>query len=149
MIKIVRTDSENNDFIKLVKDLDAYLVITDQEDHDFYNQFNKLDTIKYVVLIYFNGKPVGCGAIKKYDAKTMEVKRMFTSKENRGKGFASRILTELEQWAKEMLFTRCILETGIRQPEAINLYKKNSYTVIENYGQYTNVHESVCFEKKM
>jgi GNAT superfamily N-acetyltransferase len=67
--------------------------------------------------------------------------------EYRGKGVATLVLKELEKWSLELNFTRLILETGIKQPEAIGLYTKNEYTKIPNYGQYENVKSSVCFEK--
>jgi len=54
MFKISRTKSSNPDFIALIKRLDAYLAITDGEDHDFYNQFNIIDKINHVVLVYEN-----------------------------------------------------------------------------------------------
>ncbi|WP_442264884.1 GNAT family N-acetyltransferase [Tenacibaculum sp. ZS6-P6] len=149
MISLVRTDSENKDFRTLVKQLDAFLAVTDGEDHDFYNQYNKLDLIKHVVLIYVDNEPLACGAIKQYDTTTMEIKRMFTSEKARGKGLASQILKALEIWAKELSFNRCILETGIRQVEAVHLYKKNNYKIIENYGQYSGLEESICFEKQI
>ncbi|WP_075343352.1 GNAT family N-acetyltransferase [Tenacibaculum agarivorans] len=149
MITIVRTDAKNAHFIQLVKELDAFLAITDGDDHDFYNQYNKLDHIKYVIIGYIDEVPVACGAIKQFDAKTMEIKRMFTSEKSRGKGMASKILAELEKWAIELSFERCILETGIRQVEAVHLYKKNKYSLMENYGQYAGIKESLCFEKKL
>ncbi len=147
MIRIIRTDSNNQDFIKLVKDLDADLAKRDGEDHPFYAQFNKIDKIKYVVVAYENGKAVGCGAIKEYRPNTMEIKRMYTSPESRGKGIAAQVLSELERWASELAYEKCILETGKKQPEAIGLYKKNGYKIIPNYGQYANIENSVCFEK--
>ena len=149
MITFLRTDSKNNDFISLVKELDAFLAVTDGEDHSFYDQYNKLDNIKYVIIAYIDDIPVACGAIKQFNTTTMEVKRMFTSEKSRGKGLASRVLKELEKWALELSFERCILETGIRQVEAVQLYKKNNYTLIENYGQYAGIEESLCFEKKL
>ena len=144
-----RTNSENKDFAVLVSHLDADLKIRDGDDHSFYNQFNKIDTIKHAIVAYLNDQPVGCGAIKEYNNNTMEVKRMFVLPAFRGKGIASKILTELEIWAKELLYESCILETGKKQPEAIALYQKNGYAVIENYGQYKGVDNSVCFEKKL
>ena len=147
MIEILRTDSSNTDFINLVKFLDIDLAIRDGDEHSFYAQFNKLDAIKYVVLAVENGQAVGCGAIKEYDLDTMEVKRMYTSPQSRGKKIASRVLAELENWAKELSYKRCILETGNKQPEAIALYNRNSYQRILNYGQYANVENSLCFEK--
>lgn len=149
MIKIRRTDSDDRNFIELVKFLDADLAEKDGSDHSFYSQFNKIDTIKYTVVVYENDKPMGCGAIKKYSPNTMEIKRMYTMPKGRGKGIATKVLAELEVWAAELRCTKCILETGKRQPEAIALYKKNGYTLIPNYGQYTGIENSLCFEKKI
>ncbi|MRT16535.1 GNAT family N-acetyltransferase [Vitellibacter sp. q18] len=143
-----RTNATNPDFIKLVKNLDTELAVRDGDDHPFYDQFNKLDSIKYAVVAYDeNQAPVGCGAIKQFSPKVMEVKRMYVAKENRGQGIAAEILRMLEIWALELGNRKCILETGIHQPEAISLYKKSGYTFIDNYGQYAGVANSVCFEK--
>lgn len=147
MIKLVRTHSENEDFIFLVKQLDAYLKITDEDEHDFYNQFNSLGSIKHVVIAYLDNKPVGCGATKPFDDSSLEIKRMFTSSKARGKGIGTLLLKELEDWASELNYTSCVLETGIRQLEAVQFYKKNLYKIIANYGQYINVENSLCFEK--
>ncbi len=147
MIRFIRSDSDNKDFIKLVRDLDTDLAERDGEDHSFYAPFNKIDKIRFAVVIYENNKPVGCGALKEYAPGTMEVKRMYVTPESRGKGIATKILTELEKWATELSCTKCILETGKRQPEAIGLYRKYGYQPIPNYGQYINVENSVCFEK--
>lgn len=149
MIKIKRTNSDHEDFITLVKLLDAYLVIADGSDYFFYSRFNKLDKIKYVVVAYENDKPIGCGAIKKFAPNVMEIKRMYTSPESRGKGIATKVLAELEKWATELSCEKCVLETGKRQHEAVGLYKKNGYKIIPNYGQYSNMENSVCFEKEM
>ena len=149
MIRLFRTDSGNKDFIRLVKELDADLAERDGEEHSFYSKFNKVDMIRHVVVAYQNNVAISCGAIKEYDPKTMEVKRMFTSPENRGKGFAGIILHELENWARELNFEKCILETGKRQAEAIRLYKKSGYDIIPNYGQYAGIENSVCFKKDL
>lgn len=147
MIQLLRTNAEHPDFTALVKCLDADLAQRDGEDHDFYAQFNQIDTIRFAVVAYENETPVGCGAIKAYSPDAMEVKRMYVSPEHRGKGIATLILSELENWAGELSYTRCVLETGKKQPEAIELYKKAGYRVIANYGQYAGVENSVCFEK--
>ena len=149
MIRLVRTSSDNPDFIQLVKHLDADLAERDGKDHSFYAQFNKIDKIKHVVIAYENEEPVACGAIKEYAPDMMEVKRMYTSLESRGKGIASEVLRELENWASELSYERCILETGKKQPEAIRLYQKNGYKIIPNYGQYAGIENSLCFEKQL
>lgn len=149
MAEIIRTDSNHPDFLMLVSRLDRYLAVTDGEEHEFYDQYNKLDKIKQVVIIFEDGRAVGCGALKEYEPGVMEVKRMYTVEEKRGKGYASMILAELEKWAAEMFCRKCILETGTRQPEAIALYKRNGYKLIPNYGQYAQAENSLCFEKQL
>lgn len=149
MTTVIRTDSDNPDFISLVKQLDADLAERDGADHAFYSQYNKIHKIRHAVVITENGKPVACGAMKEYSSIAMEVKRMFTARETRGKGLATIVLTELENWAKELSYEKCVLETGKRQPEAIELYKKSGYKLIPNYGQYVGIENSVCFEKDL
>lgn len=149
MIRLTRTNSGNEDFQALVKELDIDLKIRDGEEHSFYAQFNRIDSIKCAVVAYDDGEPVGCGAIKEYAVKTMEVKRMYVPLKKRGKGIASLVLQELEKWSKELGMEKCILETGKKQPEAIRLYEKNNYHIIPNFGQYQNVENSVCFGKEL
>jgi GNAT superfamily N-acetyltransferase len=147
-ISLLRTDSSHPDFIALVRQLDADLAIRDGDDHAFYAQFNKIDMIKHALVAYHENKePAGCGAIKPFADDTMEVKRMWVEPAFRGKGIASQILKELEDWTRELGYKRCVLETGKKQLEAMQLYPKNGYRVIPNYGQYIGIDNSVCFEK--
>ena len=147
MISLLRTDSAHPDFITLVKMLDADLAVRDGEDTIFYASLNKTDAIRHVIVAYVNEQPVGCGAIREFDTDSMEVKRMFTLPAARGRGVATRVLNELQNWSKELGYEKCILETGKRQPEAIALYLKNGFVIIPNYGKYVGIENSVCFEK--
>ncbi len=147
MINLLRTDSDNANFRELVALLDADLAIRDGAEHAFYMQFNKIDKIRYVIVAYEDEKAVGCGAFKDYKKETAEIKRMFVREDERGRGIAGLILTELETWARECGFSECVLETGVKQPEAIRLYQKSGYETIPNYGQYLNVENSVCMKK--
>ena len=147
MATIKRTTSDDPDFQTLVVLLDRDLAIRDGDEHDFYHQFNKIDSIRNVVLAYIDNVPVGCGAFKEYESGTVEIKRMYTLPDHRGKRIAAEILTELEHWARELNYTACILETGKKQPEAIRLYERSGYTLIPNYGQYAGVENSVCMKK--
>ena len=146
-MKIIRTDAKNPDFIRLIYELDAYLKVTDGEDHEFYNQFNGLDNIKNVVIAYKDKQAIGCGAFKKFDNETAEIKRMYVKINHRGYGIAQAILNSLELWALEKDFKKCILETGDRQIEAIKFDFKSGYIRIANYGQYAQMDNSNCFEK--
>ncbi len=149
MIHCIRTDASHPDFKKLVVELDAELRIRDGDESDFYEQFNKSDSIKYAIVLYLNDVAVGCGALRPYSNDKMEVKRMYIPLAHRSKGLATLVLKELEKWADELGCHHLILETGIRQPEAIRLYTKNGYNSIPNYGQYEGVSSSVCFEKHL
>jgi putative acetyltransferase len=147
MFSIIRTNSDNTDFKKLVALLDEDLKITDGDEHAFYDQFNKIDNIKNVVVFYLEKVAVGCGAFKEYNSTTVEIKRMYTHHDYRGRGIASKIVSELESWARELKYQEAILETGTKQIPAIALYQRLDYLVIPNYGQYENVENSVCMRK--
>ena len=146
---VKRVDSTDKDFQKLVQFLDADLAIRDGDEHDFYHQFNKIDMLKNCLVAYLDDIPVACGAIKPFDEKSVEVKRMYTDPQKRKMGLASETLHQLEIWAKELGYKKCVLETGIKQPEAIALYEKSGYQRIPNYGQYIGIENSVCFEKEI
>lgn len=144
-----RTDSDEIDFRNLVVMLDQDLKRRDGDDHAFFAQFNKIDKIRHVVVCYHDAIPVGCGAFKEFNTNTVEIKRMFVLPDYRGKGFAKAVLIELELWAAALNYTHTILETGKKQPEAIQLYLKAGYTIIPNYGQYENVENSICMTKEI
>lgn len=129
--------------------LDKELVVRDGDEHAFFAQYNKIDTIKHVIIAYKEDKAVGCGAFKKFDEDSVEIKRMFVVPEGRGNKIASKVLMELENWAKEIGSKSCVLETGATFNDALALYHNSGYEVSENYGQYTNVSSSVCFYKKL
>ncbi|MBC8883532.1 GNAT family N-acetyltransferase [Flavobacterium piscinae] len=149
MIDLLRTTSDHTDFQSLVVQLDAYLQEIDGEDHAFYSQYNKSNLLKNALIAYENTIPVGIGAYKEYDSETIEIKRMFTFPEQRGKGIAKTILTELENWAREENYSIAILETGVELKVAISLYQKMGYQLIENYGQYSGVENSICMKKHL
>ncbi len=148
-IRIVRTNSNSPEFRALVALLDQDLRLRDGEEHDFYAAFNKIDSLAQIVVAYADSVAVACGAFKKYSEQVVEIKRMFVLPEHRGLGIAGRVLSELEAWASELGFSESILETGKKQPEAIQLYKKSGYQLIPNFGQYHEVDNSVCMRKPL
>jgi len=154
MLRLIRTDSGNTDFGRLVEALDRELAVLDGEDHAYYAQFNKTGTLGWVVVAYWDGgsagvEAVGCGAIRPWEGNVGEVKRMYVMPEFRRRGIAGAVLRELERWGAELGLTGLVLETGIVQPEAIGLYGKNGYRIIENYGQYAGMETSVCMRKDL
>ena len=144
-----RTTSSDSDFGDLVALLDADLMKRDGEEHHFYAQFNKTINIRNVIVGYVGIMPICCGAFKEYEINKAEIKRMFVVPEYRGHGIGFNILKELEIWAAELNYTECILETGKKQPQAIGLYHKAGYNIIENYGQYKGIENSLCMSKSI
>lgn len=144
-----RTDSSNTDFRNLVKLLDADLAVRNGDDHAFYDQFNKIDSIKNCIVIYIDNLPAACGAFKEFSEDTVEIKRMYTSPDYRKRGLATAIVKELESWARESGYSKAVLESSLEQNEALSVYEKSGYYRIPNYGQYVGVDKSVCYEKKL
>ena len=149
MNQIVRTTPDNIDFKRLIELLDIDIQKRDGDEHVFYAQFNKTDSIKNAVVVYVDEIAAGCGAFKLYQDEVAEIKRMYVDPQMRGKGIASKILIELENWAREEGYTSAILETGHNFPEAVALYQKNGFVITENYGQYIGVADSICFQKDL
>lgn len=148
-MRTLRTDSCNGDFIRLVERLDAFLAVINGEDHSFYNRFNSLDTIRNVVVVYDGDQAVSCGAFKRFDEVSCEIKRMFTEPSHRGRGLAGIVLDELEKWARESGYASAVLETSVKLDAAKNLYRRKGYDRIENYGPYRDAPDSLCFMKSL
>ena len=147
--RTIRADSAHHDFRSLVRSLDEYLAEKDGDDHAFYDQYNQPHNIRHVIIAYQNEEPVACGAIRGISPGVTEVKRMYTKPAFRGRGYAAAVLGELEKWARELGFRKCVLETGLRQTEAVRFYGHNGYRRIPNYGPYAGVENSLCFEKEI
>ena len=145
--KAIKTSSDNIDFKLLVAELDAHLVEFYGNQQDFFNKHNSIEAIKHVIVVYDNGHPIGCGAIKQYSDTIIEIKRMYVKPEYRGRGIAATILMALENWAKDLGYLTSILETMKAKESVISMYKKNGYSIMDNYGQYKNMETSVCMSK--
>jgi GNAT superfamily N-acetyltransferase len=101
---------------------------------------------------YLDGSPVGCGAVRRVDLQTGEIKRMYVAPVARGHGVGRRILDVLEAEARKLNVARLVLETGPRQPEAIALYARAGFVQIPLFGDYLNSPHpelSVCMAKDL
>ena len=145
--RIVKATSENPDFVDLIKALDESLWERYPELKSDYWGNNILELNPNVVILYIEDKAVGCGCFKKYDINTIEIKRMFVSPEARGMGLAQTILLELEGWAHDLGYSFSILETLYKQKEAIALYQKTGYNIVDNYEPYVGLENSICMRK--
>jgi putative acetyltransferase len=146
---IKRTTTADDDFQLLVTHLDNELWNELKEDQATYDQYNKVPDIKTAVVLYDGQKPIAIGCFKVYEEIGVEIKRMFVEKEYRGNGCSKQVLKELEKWAMEEGFSSAVLETSIHFATAQILYMKAGYKIIDNYGQYTGLKESVCMQKNL
>ena len=105
----------------------------------------------YFVIGYLDGVPVACGGWRVNDELdgAAEIKRMYVVDSARGKGLSRLVLAHLEATAREAGLLRMVLETGLRQPEAIALYTSSGYERIDNFGVYRDHPESRCFGKSL
>jgi polar amino acid transport system permease protein len=81
-----------------------------------------------LIMILQDGESVAGGAFRRYDSRTAELKRIWTSARHRRRGLARRVLTELEAEIGARGYSRIYLTTGWRQPEAVGLYVAAGYT---------------------
>lgn len=150
-MEFIFTDGRNLDFIKLCRLLDDYLnkIAGGENNRCEYIKYNTLEDINDVVLAYEKDIPIGCASFKFYNEKTAEVKRFFVKKDYRGKGISKRLMKLLEDRAREKGYKKFILETGEALTEAMALYYKVGFKVIENYGEYKCMPKSICMEKRL
>jgi len=103
-----------------------------------------------VFLVLRDGESaIGCGAIRRLDADTAELKRMFVVPDRRGQGLGGVLLTALEEAARGLGVVRLVLETGVRQPEAIALYRRFGFETVAPFGEYIGSGLSVCMGKEL
>jgi putative acetyltransferase len=142
-------DRVTSDFVELVKKLDGDLRGIFGEVQSSYDQYNTLGEIKDVIIAYIDSKPVACASMKRFDEDTYEIKRVFVEEKYRKFGIAREMLVRLEEVAVRRKISFLVLETGAKLLPAINLYKSLSYGVIENYGQYKGMADSLCMRKAL
>lgn len=121
------------------------------------------------------GVPVGCAALRLLSATSArpeyvppplpeglspsvaygELKRMFVMPSHRGTGLSKRILAHVEEHARKVLrLDFIVLEVGLRQKAAVQLYSSAGYLERSMYGEYrgmsvTEGGDSICCEKKL
>lgn len=139
------------DFVMLCSELDGFLdiAIGGAGKREKYQRFNHLDTMDYIVIAYIDGTPVGCGALREYEAKTIEVKRVFVREQYRNRGIGSGILQHLMQYARTRDYQTVLLETGEFLVASCRLYERFGFKRIANYGAYADMPESLCMAKEL
>jgi DNA-binding MarR family transcriptional regulator/GNAT superfamily N-acetyltransferase len=100
-----------------------------------------------LVVARLDGEPIGCGALKRLDAETGEIKRVWVSSSSRGQGVAGKVMQKLEQLGREKGYKHLRLDTNKALTEAHALYRKLGYRDIERYNDNPYAHR--WFEKEL
>ena len=101
------------------------------------------------VIGYVDTVAAAMGGVRRIDAETVEIKRMYVTPEFRGRGFSRVVLAHLESLARELGASRVLLETGQAQPEAMRLYESSGYEVVAGFGHYRCEPDSVSYGKTL
>ena len=145
-IKIVNPDDEK--VLAITEELseNLYLRFGSDGKNSFQDWENENSKFVFVVA-EINSEIVGCGAIRPIDQNIGEVKRMYAKYP--GKKIGQTILVFLENEAVNLGYTNLVLETRVKNANAVHFYQKQGYKVIPNYGKYIDRPEAICLEKSL
>jgi GNAT superfamily N-acetyltransferase len=101
------------------------------------------------LIAYSNEKAIGCGAIRKLENDTAEIKRMYVTPEARRMGIGRKLLQALEAEGRRLGSRRLLLETGERQIDAMGLYIQAGFVRIPPFGEYVGSPLSICMAKEL
>ena len=82
------------------------------------------------------GVPAACGAWRVHGDGIVEIKRVYVEPGFRRRGLAQLIMGALEESAAQAGYRAVLLNTGLRQPEALELYARLGYRDVPGYGIY-------------
>ena len=146
LISIAAEPLDSPDATMLIGELNAHLSSIYEAEDTF---FSLPVADVFLVARRADGEPLGCGAVRRLDPSTGEIKRMWVRPEAQGRGIAGTIVAELERWAVDNRVDRLVLETGQRQHAAIRLYERAGFTPIPRFGPYVDAPLSLCYEKRL
>ena len=150
MFAIARESPRQDDVIALIRQSDALMQSLYPAES---NHLVDIDLLAAPHVHFFvareDGRALGCGAFVLGTDGHAEMKRVFVAPAARGKGVARVLMEALEREAAQLGVTLMQLETGIRQPEAIALYRKFGYAERGPFGGYQPNPLSLFMEKRL
>jgi putative acetyltransferase len=149
-IVVERTSPRRADARSLISELDEYLNRLYAAERNYLLDVEELCGPEVMFFVARCGdESAGCGALRRLDEASAEIKRMYVRPRFRGKGIGRAILLALEAEARANGIARLVLETGVDQPEALALYEHHQYVPCARYGEYRDDPTSVFFEKRL
>ncbi len=150
-LNFIWTNGENENFQNFYLVTEKYYseIVGGRENRKAFIPYNISETIQDVLLAFIGEKCVGCAGMKKYSERDVEIKRVWVEPKFRGRGIASKMMTEIEKKAVQNGFEKTILQTREIMYDAVGLYRKLGYVKIENYPPYDKLDGAVCYAKNL
>ena len=150
-IIIEQEDPRRADVVALIKALNAYDETLYPPEANYHLSADELYSPDIIFLVArHHGEAVGMiGLWLRRDWQLGEVKRMFVSPKARGQGLAGKMLSRIEQLARDHKFSRLVLETGPQNLEALKVYDRVGFTRRGPFADYPDGPYSVFMEKSL
>ena len=145
------TDGNNEDFKRFYLETEKYYsqIVGGEGNRTGFVSYNASNMISYVLIAYCDGEAVGCAGLKRYSEDDVEIKRVWVEPDYRGNHIASALMDEIEGKAKEMNYKRAVLQTRPIMKDAVGLYQRRGYSLIENYPPYNKLEGAICMAKEL
>ena len=150
-IDYIWTDGNNEDFQKFYLKTEEFYssIVGGLKNRAAFVPYNISESITDVLIASVDGVAVGCAGLKAYSDSDVEIKRVWVDPEFRGNHISTVMMDELEKKAAELGFKRAILQTRPQMEEAVHLYTKRGYVLIDNYPPYDKLEGAICFAKEL
>ena len=150
-IDYIWTDGNNEDFQKFYLKTEEFYssIVGGGKNREAFIPYNISESITDVLIASVEGAAVGCAGLKAYSDSDVEIKRVWVDPEFRGNHISTAMMDALEAKAVELGFRRAILQTRPQMEEAVHLYTKRGYVLIDNYPPYDKLDGAICFAKEL
>ncbi len=145
-MEFIWTDGNNEVFRDFYLKTEEYYsrIVGGEKNRKGFIPYNLSESISDVLIAYVDNIPVGCAGLKRYSNRDVEIKRVWVEPECRGKHIATNLMDRIEEKARQMGYKRAILQTRPIMPDAVGLYEKRGYKLIDNYPPYDKLEGAIC-----
>ena len=145
-MEYIWTDGNDQDFLRFYLKTEEYYsrIVGGKKNRTGFIPYNLSESISDVLIVYSDGKAVGCAGLKRYSDQDVEIKRVWVEPDWRGKHIATQLMDQIEDKARQMGYKRAILQTRPIMHGAVGLYEKRGYVSISNYPPYDKLEGAIC-----